>query len=196
MQTEQLALVADRLPLAAVKRLHHAKLRILAEVPDGEGVAVDRNDSGDHEKHRPQGDEKALDDVQGDDLAGKGEAVEQALIGHLLAAVNAETVALIARVEHLRNEADEDAGEGNGHKGHADDAAGQARERRVEQAQRERNGKKQQREFDGRDPRRADQFSGLAPDRSAVELTDGHDTVLLILCRKSIAPALRRVKRA
>ena len=87
MQTEQLALVADRLPLAAVKRLHHAKLRILAEVPDGEGVAVDRNDSGDHEKHRPQGDEKSLDDVQGDDLAGKGEAVEQALIGHLLAAV-------------------------------------------------------------------------------------------------------------
>ena len=36
----------------------------------------------------------------------------------------------------------------------------------------------------------------LASNLGAVELTDGHDTVLLILCRKSIAPALRRVKRA
>ena len=109
LEHKQLPLVAEGLPLAELQRLHHAELGIFTQVQHGERVAVGRDDAGDDEKHRPQEDENALDDGKQDDLPGKGERVKKALIRHLLAAQDAEAVAVIPCVQNECDEADEDA---------------------------------------------------------------------------------------
>ena len=77
IQLQQLQLPALRLALAHIQSLHNAQPRIFTEVVESEAVAVVGDDAGDHKKHGPQANEKVHDKVQGDDLAGKREAVEQ-----------------------------------------------------------------------------------------------------------------------
>ena len=107
LEHKQLPLVAEGLPLAQIQRLHHAELGIFTQVQHGERVAVGRDDAGDDEKHRPQEDENALDDGKQDDLPGEGERVKKALIRHLLAAQDAEAVAVVACVQNKRNKTDQ-----------------------------------------------------------------------------------------
>ena len=108
---EELALVAVGLLLAEIQRLHHAEIGVLAEVHHRKAVAVCRDDTGDDEKERPQADKDALDDGEQDGFACERKRVEQALIRHMLAAADAETVAEVACVEHDGDETDEDADE-------------------------------------------------------------------------------------
>lgn len=113
IQHEQLPLEAGGLRLAHVDGLHDADLRILAQVQDGEAVAVRRHDAGDDEQQRPQEDEDVLYDGQQDDLPGEGEAVEQGDVGHLLAPADAQMIQGHARLQHHIQQ-----GADNGHEQH------------------------------------------------------------------------------
>lgn len=93
----------------SVQCLHHAELGIFAQVQHGERVAVGRDDAGNDEEHRPEKNEDTFNDGQENDLSGEGKGIEQALIRHLLAAQDAEAVAVIPCVQNERDEADEDA---------------------------------------------------------------------------------------
>ena len=96
VQHKNLPLEAGGLGLAHVDGVHHAHLRVLAQVVDGEAVAVGGDDAGNDEQHTPQEHEDVANQRQQNQLSGEGEAVEQREVGHLLAAADTQLVQVVA----------------------------------------------------------------------------------------------------
>ena len=96
VQHEKLPLEAGGLGLAHVDGVHHAHLRVLAQVVDREAVAVGGDDARNDEQHTPQEHEDVADQRQQNQLSGEGKAVEQREVGHLFAAADTQLVQTVA----------------------------------------------------------------------------------------------------
>lgn len=113
IQDEQTPFEAAGLDLAHLDGLHDADTGVFAEVVDREAVAVDGDKTGDDEQHRPQSDKNAHDQVQQDQLAGKGETVEQRGVGHFPVLTDPQGVQDVAAFQHGQQQRDHHGDEGD-----------------------------------------------------------------------------------
>ena len=96
--------MAPCLGLAHVQGLHHAHLRILTQIIQGEAIAVSSDDAGDDEQQRPQEHEDILHDLQQDDLARKQESVKQGGVRGDKPLAHVHGVQDVPRAQHRRHQ--------------------------------------------------------------------------------------------